>query len=173
MAGLLHIYCGDGKGKTTAALGLALRAHGAGKQVVVVQFLKSLPTGELASLKELGIPVLRGNLCGKFFSRMTDDEKKQTLASHQQIFHEAQQRCLQAGNGLLILDELSSAYRYGMIEQKEVLHFLDHRPQELEVVITGRDPAPELLARADYISEVVKKKHPYDLGITAREGIEY
>lgn len=169
---MLHIYCGDGKGKTTCSMGLAVRAAGHGRKVVVAQFLKSGNSGERAVLEQLPtvncIPV-PGTM--KFTFLMNEQEKADTRAQMAAIFSRAAE--LGRESDLLVLDELCSAISTGMVPLEEVLAFLDSRPESLEVVITGRDPAPELQERADYITEMRKIKHPFDKGVNAREGIEW
>ncbi len=140
----VHIYCGDGKGKTSAAMGLAVRAAGRGKRVLVVRFLKSDDSGEVKILGEIpGIRVKPCERCFGFFYQMTREQKKE------------------AGE------------YYGLVCEKEVLDHLKKRPRSLEVVLTGRDPSPEFVDLADYVSEIRKVKHPFDQGCGAREGIEF
>ena len=148
--GLIHIYCGDGKGKTTAALGLSVRCAGHGNKVLIVQFLKSRPTGELKSLALIpGIELMRGKETKKFTFQMNAEEKAQVKLEHLALFERVKQKCC-----------------------AEKLDFLKNKPAELEVVLTGRNPAPELVELADYVSEIVKRKHPFEKGIPARTGIE-
>ncbi len=150
--GLIHIYTGDGKGKTTAALGLILRASGRGLHVVLGQFLKGRETGELHTLSLLpGVTVFRGKPLTKF-----------SLASY----------CRQEETDLLVLDEVIGACGTHLLDESLLIDFLKHKPEHLEVVMTGRNPSPELLELADYVSEICKRKHPFDKGIPAREGIE-
>lgn len=172
--GMVHLYHGDGKGKTTAAMGLALRATGRKKQVLVVQFLKQRPTGEVLVLETLpGVRVLRGKSCGKFLSQMNEQERADTEKCQMDMLSQA----MQAGNGgtcdLLVLDEVLDACNAGLIDPEELCGFLHNRPAGLEVVLTGRNPGGALLELADYISHVQKQKHPYEQGISAREGIEF
>jgi cob(I)alamin adenosyltransferase len=169
--GLIHIYCGDGKGKTTAAIGLAVRAAGNGKRVLFVQFLKNGKTGEVEFFKTVGnIDVLRSGCSAKFTRDMTADEKKQTYKNNMGCFYNTVQES--EAYDLLIFDEMCAAYNLGLIDKRQILDFLKNKPESLEVVLTGRDPAPELLQLADYISKIEKIRHPYDKGIKARKGIE-
>lgn len=169
--GLVHIYTGDGKGKTTAAVGLAVRCAGAGNRVLLVQFLKGQPTAELEPLKKLGIDILRSDSVKKFIPYMTEEEKR--------ACKEAQQSCLRRAVGsmseydMVVLDEIMAAVSTGMIDCGEVVNLITKRPTHTELVLTGRDVAPELEALADYISEIRAVRHPYEKGITARKGIEY
>lgn len=171
--GLIHIYTGDGKGKTTASLGLAVRCAGHGNRVLIVQFLKSRPTGELKSLALIpGIELLRGKETKKFTFQMTPEEKREVLREHTALFAQVQKKVRAEKPDLLILDEIIGACNTGVFDKELLLDFLRHKPAELEVVLTGRNPAPELTELADYVSEICKRKHPFDKGIPARTGIE-
>ena len=149
---MIHIYCGDGKGKTTAAMGLAVRAAGHGRRVAVAQFLKSGKSGEREILASLpGVELLPIPEEMKFTFRMTPEEKAAEA----------------------VLDELCAARSTGMLELSWVLEQLDACPEGLEVVVTGRNPPSELEERAAYITEMKKHKHPFDAGLPAREGVEW
>lgn len=176
--GLIHLYHGEGKGKTTAAVGLAIRAVGNEEQVLFAQFMKDGKSGE--------VPVLQGlekvcYLCGEkmphgFYKTLNDEQKKAFQCSQQDLFKRIQQIVTEVSdeNGaLLILDEFTYAYSWGLIDQNEALVFLKEKPKNLEVVITGREPAEELLAISDYITEMKLQKHPFLNGIPARKGIEF
>ncbi len=171
--GLLHIYHGNGKGKTTAALGLALRCAGRGGRVLIAQFLKGQPSGELKTLALIpNIKILRAKEATKFTFQMTPEELVAVKERHSALLKEIAKE-LQEGNiDLLILDEALGALQTGLLDKEELLDLLDTRPQETEAVLTGRDPSPQLLERADYVSEIVKRKHPFDKGVPARIGIE-
>ena len=169
---MIHIYCGDGKGKTTAGLGLILRHVGAGGSAVLAQFLKSSPTGELAALERLGVPILRNDLPHGFFPSMTDETKARVLAQHNRTLAEAARLARTNACTLLVLDELCAAYNLGLIDRAAALDLLDDHGAA-ELVLTGRDPAPELLERADYITEMKLVRHPYERGVKARKGIEF
>ena len=174
MSGLIHLYCGDGKGKTTCAMGLALRAAGRGMPVVIAQFLKSENSGERESLRRLpGVTLLPLPEQVIFTFRMTPEEKEEARQESTRRFREAVRLASEQGAGLLVLDEICAAISTGMVELSEVEDFLDSKPEGLEVVLTGRDPAQSLLSRADYVTEMQKKKHPFDQGIRAREGVEF
>ncbi len=169
---MLHIYCGDGKGKTTCAMGLAVRAAGHGRKVVVAQFLKGSNSGERAVLESLPtVNCLSVPETIKFVFAMDEQEKAQARAQMTAAFAQAVEAS--RDSDLLVLDELCGAVTTGMVPLETVLAFLDNRPETLEVVITGRDPAPALQERADYITEMRKLKHPFDRGAGAREGIEW
>ncbi len=173
MFGLIHIYCGDGKGKTTAAVGLAVRCAGRGNKVLLVQFLKSRDSGELYSLAKLpDIEVMRGKESKKFTFQMNEEEKHALLIEHNKMFEQVLAKIKNDGYSLLILDEVIGALNAKVFEMPKLIEFLRHKPENLEVVLTGRNPAPELVEIADYVSEMRKVKHPMDKGIMAREGIE-
>ena len=173
MFGLIHIYCGDGKGKTTASVGLAVRCAGRGNKVLLVQFLKSRDSGELYSLAKLpDIEVMRGKESKKFTFQLNEEEKHALLIEHNKMFEQVLAKIKNGGYSLLILDEVIGALNAKVFEMPKLIEFLRHKPENLEVVLTGRNPAPELVEIADYVSEMRKVKHPMDKGIMAREGIE-
>ncbi len=167
--GLVHLYCGNGKGKTTAAMGLALRALGQGMQVVVVQFLKNGTSGELEPLKKLGATVYSGKPGAKFTFQMNAEEKAQATQENNARLAEAlQQPC-----DLLILDEICAARNSGMVDEALAKQAVLERPQHREVVLTGRNPEAWMVEAADYITEMQPRRHPYEQGIPARKGIEF
>lgn len=172
MAGLIHIYCGDGKGKTTAAVGLTLRSAGAGNSVVFTQFFKDGSSSEISLLRQIsGISVLHTKTVGGFWKRMTVEQQAQASRDYTELFHIA---CEMAKNAnLLVLDEIISACNHGTVPEDAVLDFLKSKPENLEVVLTGRNPSAALLVQADYVTEMKKIKHPFDRGVLARKGIEY
>lgn len=170
--GLVHIYCGDGKGKTSAAVGLAVRAAGRGLRVVMVRFLKSDDSGEVAVLDRIpGITVIPCEKTFGFVSAMDRETRERAVQWNLEQFYRATELAEKAD--LLILDEIMAAMTYGMVPEDRVLDFLGSRPEGLEVVLTGRSPSERILKAADYVSELRKIKHPYDRGILARKGIEY
>lgn len=171
--GLIHIYCGAGKGKTTAAVGLCIRALGRGKKVLFVQFLKGWDSGELHILSQLdNIKIMRGKPSTKFTFQMNDSEKLACLQAHNELFAQIKEYLNTNAVDLLIMDELLGTYTNNLIDRAAVVEFLKSKPVGLEVVLTGRNPAPELIELADYLSEIHKVKHPFDQGIRARVGIE-
>ncbi len=175
MKGLTHIYTGDGKGKTTAAIGLGVRACGRGLKVLMVQFLKGTPTGEMFSLKALepGFVLYRGTQTTKFTWEMNEEEKVQAAAEQQRIFEFAQNAAIKGKCDLLILDEVLGAVSSGMLEEDCLLEFVKNKPNGLELVLTGRGAMPELVGQADYVSEIHAVRHPADKGINGRKGIEF
>lgn len=169
--GLIHIYTGNGKGKTTAAIGLAVRATGAKKKVLFAQFMKGSDTAELIPMQKLGITTLRNGSSVKFVFQMDEEEKQLYRAQQTGNFEAAIGACNHFD--MLVLDEISSAIAMGMVPLDSVTTFLSSKPPALEVVLTGRDFPEELLAGAHYISNIQAVRHPYEQGIQARKGIEF
>ena len=171
--GLLHLYIGDGKGKTTAAIGMAVRMAGCGKKVFFSQFLKGRPTGELASFETMGITLRRTADVKKFLPDMNEQEREQCAAQCRDCFAAAWEAMASGKYALVVLDEVLDAVNCGMIARDALAAALRGRHPETEVVLTGRNPGEELMELADYVSEIVCRKHPYQRGIPARRGIEY
>ena len=167
--GLLHLYWGDGKGKTTAAMGLALRALGSGKRVVIVQFLKGGKSGEIPLLEQLGAKIYRGKAGQKFVFQMNDAEKAATRELQNANLRAAQQEPAD----LLILDEAGSAWELDMVDKELLKAVVLERPAEQECVLTAHGAPDWMLEAADYSTEMKCQRHPYQKGIAAREGIEY
>ena len=166
--GLVHLYWGEGKGKTTAAMGLALRALGRGKRVTVVQFLKDGTSGELEPLCQLGTVVYSGG-CEKFVSQMTLEEKLETVQQNTAYLKNA----LTSPCDLLILDEACAAWRLDIVDRELLQRAVLERPMGQEVVLTGREPAPWMVEAAHYSTEMRCHRHPYQEGVPAREGVEF
>ena len=167
---MIHLYCGNGKGKTTAAMGLALRAAGRGERVVIAQFLKGADSGERYALAQLP----RWSCCPcpkqvKFTLQMDEQERREAASRCQALLAQARERAKDCF--LLVLDEACAAVNSGLLPLEELLDCLDSLT--CEVVLTGRDPAPQLLERADYITQMEPLRHPYQRGVTARKGIEW
>ena len=166
---MIHLYCGEGKGKTTAAMGLALRALGHGRKVVIVQFLKNGKSGELTPLKTLGAAVFSGKSGTGFVSEMSAEEKRETRFLNDRNLESA----LNIPCDLLILDEACAACRLGMVDEERLSEFVKNHADRPEIVLTGRDPVPWMIRAADYITRMQAERHPYDRGISARKGIEF
>lgn len=163
--GLIHILCGEGKGKTTSAAGMALRAAGRGKRVVFVQFLKGAETGEINILNNIeGITVIRNNRVSSF----DYDNIPNLKQMHNQMFKKA----IAMDCDMLILDEIAACCNYCYIDKDMVDGYIFNKPDNVELVLTGRDPDENWVNIADYVSEIQKIKHPYDRGVAARKGIE-
>ncbi len=171
--GLVQIYYGDGKGKTTAAFGLAFRCAGWGRRVVIAQFLKSGASGEVKAAERFPeLTVLRTKEIHKFTFQMNEEEKAATARNCQDLFRQATALAVEQQARLLVMDEVIDASR-GFLPMDELCAFLDNRPEGLEVVMTGHSLPQELADRADYITHVRKEKHPYDKGVMARKEIEF
>lgn len=172
--GLIHIYCGDGKGKTTAAAGLALRAAGQGMKVHFIQFLKGSETGEINLLKHInGISVERCDRNYGFYNTMSDKDKAEIISCHNKMLSNAIELAEQEIVDMLIMDEFNAAYNYGLLDKAAAEKFIINKPKHLELIITGRNPDVKFIEKADYISCISAIKHPYEKGIIARKGIEY
>jgi len=174
MKGLIHIYCGEGKGKTTAAMGLAIRAIGNGKRVFIIQFIKGGPTGELkVLLQQPNVTILRSKEGTPFIFHMTEEQKREiTVYQNRQL----EQAIHHAANGhcdLLILDEIMAVYNNNLINKEKLKQFIANKPEKLELVLTGRDPDEYMIQAADYVTEMKKIKHPFDRWIPARLGVEW
>ena len=172
--GLIHIYCGDGKWKTTAAMGLGMRAVGRDKKVLLTQFLKDNETGELNSIEKLGtnFEIFKGVPVKKFFKFMKPEEQMETKNEHGNRFRIVTKKAIDENFDLLILDEIIASINLDLISLDEVVEFLKNKPKGLEVVLTGRNPNEKLVKLADYVSEIKAVKHPYEKGINSRIGIE-
>ena len=172
--GLIQVYTGEGKGKTTAAVGLACRARGYNLKVCYIYFHKEpdrFGYGELRSLKKLGVNIFGfAKRHPHFYKNIAPANiRKECLEGIEfikRIFEENKY-------DVLILDEILISLRDGFLKEEELLDVLNLKPEKLEVILTGRDATQKIIKRADLISEVKKIKHPFDYGIKGRKGIEY
>lgn len=171
---LMHLYYGDGKGKTTAAIGLAVRAAGSGKKVLFVQFMKSKRTGELEGMQRVrGIDMLRSEKRFPFYRDMTKRQKEEQTEIHNRMLGTVLEAVRQKKYDVIILDEITYPYRWALLEEKLLKEAVRLAKGKAELVCTGRDPASFFLEHADYISEMKCVRHPFEKGIRAREGIEF
>lgn len=171
---MIHVYCGDGKGKTTAAMGLALRMLAAGGRVVIVQFLKDGESGEVRMLSgRLGVPVFACAPTGKFTWEMTNEELAAVRKTHDKNLASALDEVEVSGARLLVLDEVLDALEMGLVDEAVIARALKRGAGELEVVLTGRNPSEDIASHADYLTEMKCKKHPFEQGVPSREGVEY
>ena len=167
--GLIIVHTGDGKGKTTAAFGLAIRAFGAGLRVLILQFIKGKRrSGELAALDALKIEVRQLGL-GFITAENFSEQKKSARAA----IELARQEILSGAWDLIILDEINYAVKFGLLDAAELLELIKIRPPQLHLVFTGRDAQPELIDAADLVTEMKLIKHPFQQGIAAQAGIEF
>jgi cob(I)alamin adenosyltransferase len=176
--GLIHVYTGDGKGKTTAALGLALRAAGHGLRTYVGQFMKGQEYGELRSAEMLGTddrgrPFLTLVQFGKP-TLLRKEEASQEDVEMARAGLEAALQAMRSGEyQIVVLDEVNVALYFELLTVQEVLAFLDQKPPEVELVLTGRRVPQEIVDRADYVTVMEEAKHPFQEGVKARKGIEF
>ncbi len=173
--GLVIVHTGEGKGKTTAALGLALRAWGDGLRILILQFIKGGWTyGELRAIEEL--QKINGNIrvqqCGLGFTRRNSDKEAEHREAARHALEEAR-KAIAGGWDMVILDEINYAVKFGLVSEEDLLSLLDLRPPSLHLVLTGRDALPSLVNRADLVTEMKLVKHPFQQGIKAQKGIEF
>lgn len=173
--GLIQVYTGDGKGKTTAAIGLGVRAVGRGYKVAMIQFLKAMETGELKSLEKISgnFKVYRFEQTTKFFWEANDEERELMRQCERRAFEFAKELCENGDVDILILDEIMLALYNKLLSVEEVCEFLKNKPGHMEIILTGRYAPQEILDAADLVTEMKLIKHPFEKGIPAREGIEF
>ncbi len=170
--GRIHVYYGDGKGKTTAAVGQVVRAAGSGLKVLLFQFLKNNTSGERVILEQIpNITCLPGRERVKFYNQMNSTEKAELRHYNNKALDEIVKFCTPFD--VLLMDEALCAVKLGLLNEEKLLSFLQHKPRGLEIILTGHEVSERVLELADYATEMNKIKHPYDKGIIAREGIEY
>jgi len=170
MKGYIQVYTGDGKGKTTAALGLALRAAGAGMKVYIAQFVKGMKYAELDI-----IPKLKDNIEIKQYGRgcfIHGKPEKEDREKARQGLEEVKQLIAQGKHDIVILDEANIAVYYDLFSIDELLETIKNKPDNIEIVVTGRKAHPKLIEAADLVTEMKEIKHYYTKGIEARKGIE-
>lgn len=169
--GYIHVYTGPGKGKTTAALGLGLRAAGAGLKVHMVQFMKGRRYSELDTIENITNFTISQHGRDEFVSKENPDQIDIDLA--QKGFTYAKDIINNGKYDMVILDEINVAIDYNLIILKDVIKLLVEKPEKLELILTGRDAHPEIVKIADLVTEMLEIKHPYQQGITARKGIDF
>lgn len=173
--GLIIVYTGDGKGKTSAALGAALRAVGYGYRVCIIQFMKgSWYTGEIDSIRRL-TPDAEFHRAGAGFYKILDDTlpEETHLKAAKEGMSLARKKAEDPSLFLLILDEINVALREGLLEEQEVLRFLQEKPRALHVILTGRNALESIIQMADLVTEMTELKHPFEQGMQAVEGIDF
>ena len=170
--GLIHVYYGDGKGKTTAAVGQAIRAAGAGLNVLFFQFMKDNSSSERKVLEQIpNVTCLPGKRHVKFYNQMNSEEKAEYKRYNTRALDEIGKFCVNFD--MLVLDEAVCAVDLELLSEKKLIDFLRHKPRGLEVIMTGHHVSDGIFNEADYVTEMTKVKHPYDKGRTAREGLEF
>jgi len=176
--GLVQVYTGDGKGKTTAAFGLALRAAGCGNKVLIFQFLKppSLELGERLALERSGLPIRVESLEAQwhlFRSLRSEQDIAAAGAAVRDALARLTELAAQKAYDVLILDEIVFCLSLGLGQFDDVQRLIEQKNAGVELILTGRGAPPELIAMADLVTEMKKIKHPFDQGVSARRGIEY
>ncbi len=171
---MIHIYCGDGKGKTTASVGLAVRAAGGGLRVLFAQFLKARMTGELAVLGSISnITVMRAPANNKFTYQMTEEELDENAKANSEFLAEIMKITRRDDYDVVVLDESITAASVDVLSEDELRKFVESFDRTRELVLTGRVPLQWMIEDADYVTDMEKIKHPYDTGVQARKGIEF
>lgn len=173
--GYIQIYTGNGKGKTTAALGLGLRSVGSGLKVIMIQFLKGFPTSELISTKLLNdqFEILQLVPHEKFFWQLTDIEKKKLKLQMDQEINKVYQILEKSMCDVLILDEVFGALKNEMLSLEQLTELINLKPEHMELIMTGRNAPETIIERADLVTEMTPLKHYYEKGVKSRKGIEY
>ncbi|GMR18944.1 MAG: cob(I)yrinic acid a,c-diamide adenosyltransferase [Patescibacteria group bacterium] len=170
--GLVFVFTGDGKGKTTAAVGQAVRAFGRGWKVLLIQFIKEVVSGEVEPLRRLGIEVYP--MGAGYVGILTDRKEKEAhIQAAERALDFAKERAGSGGYDLLVLDEINNAVSLGLLDAKEVLKFLRERPRGLSVILTGRGAPKEFIEMADLVSEITEIRHPFRKGKRGERGIEF
>jgi len=170
--GLVQVYTGDGKGKTTAAFGLALRAIGRGLKVFVIQFLKGgFDFGELHVVDRLPNLEVRSFGRGRFITASGPSEED--IEEARKALELAREVVMSGEYDIVILDEVNVALHFGLIRLEDVLDLVEHKPEHVELVLTGRRAPEELIEVADLVTEMREVKHPYRRGVPPRPGIEF
>lgn len=169
--GLVHIYCGDGKGKTTTSVGLTIRAAGSGKKVLFYQFLKDNSSSERNILEKVpGITLVRGREMQKFTFQMNEQELDELRIYNNEMLDKLFE--MAKDYDMLVMDESVYAIKSNLLDEEKLITHLEEKPVGLEVVLAGRNPSQKLMDHADYVSEIQKVKHPFDHGVSSRVGIE-
>lgn len=171
--GMIHIYCGNGKGKTTCAMGLCTRAAGYGYKVLIYQFMKNNKTSERKILEQVpNVTFIDGKETEKFSFMMTEEEKAERKAYYLKQFRYVTELAEKEQYQVLFLDELIYTIGAGLFDEEVLTEYLKQKPEELEVILTGQNPGEAVIELADYVSEIKKIKHPFDKGQKSRMGIE-
>lgn len=169
--GLIHVYTGNGKGKTTAAIGLGIRAAGNGLKVYMIQFMKGRRYSELDALEHVPhftvVQFGRDEFVSKEKPEQIDIDLAQKGLAH------AKDIITKEEYDLVILDEINVAVDYHLIRVQDVIKLLEKKPENVELVLTGRYAPPELIKRSDLVSEILEIKHPYQKGVMSRKGIDW
>lgn len=169
--GFVHIYTGNGKGKTTAAIGLGIRATGEGLKVYMIQFMKGRRYSEIDALENIKDFTVIQFGRDEFVSKENPEQIDIDLA--RKGFEHAKEIIKNGEHDLIILDEINVAVDFKLIPLKDVLKLMDEKPEKVEIVLTGRYVHPDMVKQADLVSEILEIKHPYQNGIQSRKGIDW
>lgn len=185
---MIQIYHGDGKGKTTAAIGISVRARGHNIPVVFAQFLKDGSSGEIKMLEQLGVTVMLPNAFFGFVRSMNEEQLRRTKADYAQFLQSVKEAVVSLIQGakegsrstsktnavscVLVMDEVLHACNNGLLDERQLLEFMEEIKEDTEVILTGRNPSDGLVAITDYCTNFTKEKHPFDQGVVARTGVE-
>lgn len=175
---MIQLYCGEGKGKTTAAIGAVIRAVGRERRVLFAQLMKGAESGEISVLKRLPqVRVLRPNRKDGFFSSMSESDRRELRKVQDEMLDEILRALKNGEADFVVLDEITHACRYGMVAKErlwEIIKYVkENEKQEMELVLTGRGPEADLEEACDYVSRIACVRHPFEKGVTARIGVEY
>lgn len=172
--GLIHIYTGNGKGKTTAALGLCFRAAGWGIRSAFIQFMKGQDTGEIhAAEKLIDLMIFEQYGSSGFIKNKNSESFREHLITTIKGLARAEELLKEKRYSIIVLDEILTLPQFGLLPVEKIVELIDIKPAEVELVLTGRGAAPELIRRADLVTEMREIKHYYSSGVIARKGIEY
>ena len=172
--GLVHLYYGNGKGKTTCGMGLCVRAAGAGKNVLIHQFLKDNSANERKILEKLdNVTFVDGQDKVKFTFALNEEEFQELCVFSKNKLEEIERLVVEKDIDLLFMDEALHLFYKDVVKEDVLIDFLERRPEKLEVVVTGYNPSERMIEYANYVSHISKEKHPYDNGTPSREGIEF
>ncbi|MBI4823291.1 MAG: cob(I)yrinic acid a,c-diamide adenosyltransferase [Nitrospirae bacterium] len=166
--GIIIVLTGDGKGKTTSALGMALRAVGHGMKVCIIYFIKGKSSGEMPALKKLNVEF---HLMGKGFYNPKAHEKHRLSA--QSAIKLAREKMLSENFDILILDEINNALQLGLVDLSQLLELINDKPPSMHLILTGRDAHPDVIKRAHTVTEMKEIRHAFDKGIKPEKGIDY
>ena len=180
---MIHLYSGDGRGKTSIAIGTAVRMAGAGKKVIFAQFMKGNESSEINVLKGIsGVEICRVPETFPFYKQMSGEEKEQITKYHNEILmyvlkqiecRRKMEKETKEPDLLIVLDEITYPVRWGLVDGTLVTRLLLNLPENVELVMTGRNPSDEMVNASDYWSELSMKRHPYEKGILSRRGVEF
>ena len=171
-AGCIQVYTGNGKGKTTAALGQALRAAGWGLRTYIGQFMKGQKYGELASAAKLEGLIVIEQFGKKSFIHVGENPSKQDIARARKGLKSCREAMLSGGFRIVVLDEINTAIFFKLLPEADVIELMDSRPAEVELILTGRYAPKSFIRKADLVTEMKEIKHYYAQGVQARKGIE-